>query len=156
MRLVTVLALLASTALGAATGCARDAHLDIPRDFAELDAPDGQTQKAINANGVAIGVRDQENEPRATLPFWSSIIDKRLKASGYVADGAPKKVTLSGGREGQQLRYKTTLGGRDHTYWITLFVTDERVIVVEAAGDAELFGAAAKDIEASVASLDLG
>lgn len=156
MRSTLLLAAFASIALAAVTGCTRAPHLDTPRDFAELDAPDGQTQKAINANGVAIGVRDQKNEPRATLSFWSSTIDKKLKANGYVADGAPKKVTLAGGREGEQLRYKTTLGGRDHTYWLTLFVTDERVVVVEAAGDAEFFGAAAKDIEASVASLDLG
>lgn len=155
MKITKLLPLFFAAAIST-IGCTRGPHVATPPDFAELDAPDGQVQKAVNASGVAIAVRDEKNEPRANLAFWSTTIDKRLKSTGYVAEGPAKKVRLANGLEGLALRYTTSFGGRDHAYWLTLFVTDDRVVVVEAAGDAEVFGAAAKDIEASMASIDLG
>jgi hypothetical protein len=75
----------------------------------------------------------EPNEPRANLSFWAEAVDLRLRAKGYVPE-EPKDVQSSNGIPGRSLRYSYFDGTRRNRYWVDVFATDRRVILVEAAG----------------------
>jgi hypothetical protein len=131
--------------------CGSGARLAPPDGFAELEDGDTYSYRATSAAGVVIGVRTEDNNPHGNLEFWTNALDLKLKKSGYAAiSDAPTKVSSKAGLEGRRLRYQTKREGRTHEYWVTVFVTDASVIVVEAAGDEAFFdGATKKQIEAA-------
>lgn len=144
LRAILTAALFVTTA-----ACSNGAHVTAPDGFAELDSSEDYSFRATSAEGVVIAVRTEANEPRGNLAFWTSAIDHRLQKSGYVpqAEGAVA-VASEAGLPGKRLRYKLENAGRPHEYWVTVFVTDTRVIVVEAAGDRDFFDASVqKQIE---------
>lgn len=123
-----------------ALGCHSGAHLSAPDGFAELEPGDAYSYRATSAAGVVIGVRSEKNDPRGNLEFWTSAVDLKLRKAGYSPmDEKPAKVAAEGGLEGKRVRYTIDRSGRPHEYWVTVFVTDSRVIVVEAAGDHAYF-----------------
>lgn len=140
------------------TACTRAAHLDAPEGFAELEAGEPYAYRATSASGVVIAVRSEDNDLKGNLDFWASALDYRLQKSGYVAvDKAPEKITTDKGAVGRRLRYERERNGRPHEYWVAVFVSDGRVVVVEAAGDKAFFdGDTKKQIDAAVKSVDLG
>jgi hypothetical protein len=135
-----------------AVGCNSGARVSAPDGFAELDEGETYSYRATNAAGVVIGVRTEDNNPRGNLDFWTSAVDLKLKKSGYAAvSEEAAKVSSETGLDGRRLRYRTQKDGRTHEYWVTVFVTEDKVIVVEAAGDEAYFDAKTqKRIEAAV------
>ncbi|MBK6518941.1 MAG: hypothetical protein IPG04_33560 [Polyangiaceae bacterium] len=138
--------------------CARSAHLDAPEGFAELEPGKTYAYRATSASGVVIAVRSEDNDLKGNIEFWTAALDYRLQKSGYTAvDQAPEKITTDKGAVGRRLRYERERNGRPHEYWVAVFVSEGRVIVVEAAGDKAFFdGKTKKQIEAAVHSVDLG
>jgi len=136
--------------------CGPSARVTAPDGFAELDEVDTYSYRATSAAGVVIGVRTEDNNPRGNLQFWTNALDLKLKKSGYTAlSDAPVKVSSKAGLEGRRLRYQTQKDGRNHEYWVTVFVTEANVIVVEAAGDEAYFDAATKkQIEAATQTVE--
>jgi hypothetical protein len=123
-----------------AVGCNSGARVSAPEGFAELDEGDTYSYRATNAAGVVIAVRTEDNNPRGNLDFWTNAVDLKLKKSGYAAiTEEASKVSSDTGLEGRRLRYRTQKDGRPHEYWVTVFVTEAEVIVVEAAGDESFF-----------------
>ena len=137
--------------LAFSAACATGAQVDAPDGFAELEETDDYTYRATSAEGVVIGVRTESNDPRGNLSFWTSAIDHKLRKSGYSPiHEAPISVESEHGLAGKRLRYTSDQGGRPHEYWVTVFVTDSKVILVEAAGDEAFFNAKVqKQIEAA-------
>ncbi len=132
--------------------CSSGAHVSAPDGFAELEDGETYSYRATNAAGVVIGVRTEDNNPRGNLDFWTNAVDLKLKKSGYAAVTAEAdKVSSDAGLDGRRLRYTTQKDGRPHQYWVTVFVTESKVIVVEAAGDEAFFDKKTqKRIEAAV------
>jgi hypothetical protein len=143
-------------ALFAATPACHSAHVEAPDGFAELEEHGDYDFRATSAAGVVIAVRAEKNDPRGNLAFWTSAIDHKLKKSGYVPTlEKPRAVETRTGLAGKQLKYKMNNGGRPHEYWISVFVTDGEVFVVEAAGDEAFFDPSVeKQIDAATATLE--
>ena len=141
---------LAAVALG---GCA-NVHMQTPAGFA---ARNDKTYdyRASDGEGVVLAVRTEKNDPEGDLAFWSSAVDVRMRKAGYTAQDR-RDVKSIDGREGQQLRYEIASEGRTLAFWVTVFVTGRRVVIVEAGGDTELFEPKAKTVEAAIASLHVG
>jgi hypothetical protein len=136
-----------------ASGCASRAQLDAPPGFARLDDDRKDFDfRATSARGVVVGVRSEPNDMRANVDFWTDAIDLRLRREGYAAQSA-KSVTTPQGLAGKQIRYLREEDRRPYCYWLTVFVTQEKVYVVEAAGDKEAFDPAVPEVEQSIASL---
>lgn len=141
-----------------AAACSSGAHLAPPSGFAELEASDNYSYRATSAAGVVIGVRTEENRPHGNLEFWKNALDLKLKRSGYAPlPDAETKVSSNAGLEGRRLGYQISKDSRIQEYWLTVFVTDRNVIVVEAAGDGAFFDAnTKKQIEAATATVSEG
>lgn len=139
--------LLAAFALACSFGavaCGPSARLTAPAGFAHLDGE--YDDRITSARGVVIAARVEKNEPKANLDFWVEAIDLRLQQRGYVLDGSPGDVKSKSGVPGKSLRYN--YGGKK--YWVDLYATDKRLILVEATGRSQDIDAAKKDIESAM------
>lgn len=141
---------LAALVLG---GCST-ARIQTPSGFATHD-DETYDYRASDGEGVVLAVRTEKNDPRGDLDFWASAVDVKLRRSGYEARTL-RDVTSANGRSGRQIRYEVESGGRTLAFWVTVFVTGRKVVIVEAGGDTELFEPKAKSVEAAIASLDVG
>lgn len=142
-------------AAGLLAGCTHDFTIDTPDGFAPLDDQQTYDYRATDAEGVVLGVREKANDPRGDLAFWSGALDAHLRRQGYRAVDA-KSVQSGDGIEGRQLRYTVSRSGRQHAYWVTVFVTDDKVVTVEAGGDEAFFEERGKAIGKAIASVEAG
>ncbi|PRP98593.1 hypothetical protein [Enhygromyxa salina] len=140
--------------VGLLGGCATT-QLDTPTGFASHDESKTYDFRASDGEGVVIAVRTEKNRPSGDLLYWSSTIDVQLRKSGYEPLDRID-VKSADGHAGKQLRYVLHEGGREMVYWLSVFVTDARVIVVEAGGDAAFFEPKASQVEAAIGSLSVG
>ncbi len=151
-HVITMKTALLALALVVLAGC-HGARLETPAGFATLGSTTEYSYRATSARGVVLATRAEPNEVKANTAFWAEALDAKLRDKGYAPDGN-RNVKTERGLEGTQLRYVTTRNGRPHRYWISVFATDKKVFVVEAAGDKEPFDAAEAVVEKAVASLD--
>jgi hypothetical protein len=129
-------------------------RLATPSGFATLDSDDAYSYRATNAQGVVLGVRTESNDVKANVDFWAEALDLRLRNNGYAfqSKDSPKS---RGGLQGRQLRYEVVRDGRTQSYWLTVFTTEKKVYVVEAAGDKEAFEGAAPMVESAIEGLKI-
>lgn len=138
-----------------ATGCTHGARLSTPNGFATLDDGNGYSYRATNAKGVVLATRTEPNDVKANTEFWADTLDAKLRDKGYRPDGTEhRNVKTSKGLSGTQLRYLTSKDGREHRYWVTVFATNKKVFVVEAAGDKDRFDKSLPAVEGAITSLD--
>jgi hypothetical protein len=78
-----------------------------------------------------------------------------LERKGY-ARVDKQDVHSPGGVAGRQMRYRVTRNGRPNVLWVTVFVTESSVFVVEAGGDVAHFERVEKAVDEAVRGLDLG
>jgi hypothetical protein len=128
--------LLAPLALGLAlAGCGRPFVAATPPGFVDLDDRYGSTEyRATTADGVVIGIRAFENDPKGELPFWSRAVERRMREMAGYAMLERKEVATRGGLKGVQMRFGHDEGKDPYLYWLVLFVTEKRVFVLEAGG----------------------
>lgn len=126
-------------ALSATAACGPSVTLQTPSGFAVLEDQKEYLYRATSAEGVVLGVRAEKNEPRGNIDFWADALDRQLRRGGYVADGDMKEVHTKTGLTGREVRYTRVENGRKYRFWMTVFVTEKRVWVVEAGGDADRF-----------------
>jgi hypothetical protein len=156
MKNAITTALLLAASL-AAVACGPSVSLVTPPGFAVLDKQEEYLYRAASADGVAIGVRAEKNEPRGNLDFWAEAVDRQLRKSGYVPEGDPADVRTSAGLTGRETKYKREVNGRTSRFWTVVFVTDKHVFVVEAGGDSDRFKEKAqKGIQKAIESLGIG
>lgn len=133
----------------AAGGCGPSFETATPDTFVVLDNDDDRYDyRAATAEGVVIAVREIDNEVGARLAFWLTAIKDRVRRDqGYALLGA-KPVKSADGIHGTQLRF----GDGEHLYDLSVFVTPEKIWLLEAGGSEELVKASAKKIDQAVAS----
>lgn len=128
----------------AGVACGPSAKLVPPPGFAHVDGE--YDDRITSPRGVVIGARALRNKPQANLDFWVEAIDLRLRSQGYVAEDT-KDVKSKSGLPGRGLRYTWFDGQRQNRYWVDVFATDQRVILVEAAGDKNDFDTSKDQID---------
>ena len=143
---------LAVSTLG--SGCARGFEIQTPDGFAELDGTDDYRYRSTSAEGVVLAIRREKNEPHGSLAFWSSALMNELAARGYNLE-KNLDVKSKDGTAGKQLRYLSSRDGRPNVLWVTVFVTDSRVVVVESGGDVAHFEHVEPKVSAAIEALDL-
>ena len=134
-RAVILLALVAG--LGA-TGCGHPFVAATPSGFVDLGDryPHGE-YRATTADGVVIGIRAFDNDPKGELSFWSRALERRMREMGGYALLKTESVAALGGLKGVEMRLGHDEGRTPYLYIVALFVSDKKVYVVEAGGTKE-------------------
>jgi hypothetical protein len=128
---------LASLAVVAAVaaGCARQFVAATPPGFVELTDRYGKNEyRATTADGVVIGVRAFDNEPKGELSFWTRAVENKMRELGGYALLETRQVTSRSGLKGNQLRFGHDEGKEPHLYYVTVFANADRVFLLEAGG----------------------
>lgn len=148
-------ALFTSAALNVACG-GPSASVATPPGFGVLKDQKEYVYRATSAEGVVLAVRAEKNEPQGNLDFWADALDRTLRRAGYVAEGNPGSVRSGDGLSGRVHKYTRDQGGRAQRFWIAVFVTEGRVWVVEAGGDAQRFKGKIQDgVQRAIESISL-
>ena len=143
-------ALLAAATLVLA-GCGASFEAVTPAGFVELEEEDGAyAHRALSADGLALAVREIEHEPQGELAFWVRAIENRMRQRGGYALLDTRDVSCRSGQQGKQLRFGHDEGSQPHLYYVTLFVTDDTLYLLEAGGTKKLMQEHAAEVEQAV------
>lgn len=149
-----VLALFVMVGTVGLTGCAARYELKVPGSFVELDEPGaGYDLRATDAHGVVLAVRAMDNDPKGNLAFWTDAVTNRVRTLGGYALLDTKDVRAASGQKGKQLRFGHDENGTAYAYWVTVFVTEGRIFVVEAGGRRDRFEAVQEPVEKAIAGI---
>ncbi|MEZ4227452.1 MAG: serine/threonine protein kinase [Polyangiaceae bacterium] len=121
-----------------AFGCGPSFQAATPQGFVELEDQELYDYRATNADGLVIGVREIDNEPKGTAEFWYRALENRLRDQGGYALLGSHDVTAKNGVKGKQLRFGHDEGSTPYLYVVTLFVTDDTLYLMEFGGTKEL------------------
>jgi hypothetical protein len=129
-------ALLLALSLAALAGCGRSFVPYTPTGFVDLgdSYPHGE-YRAATADKVDIGVRAFDNEPKGNLPFWSRVLERRIREMGGYALLDKRDVAAQGGLTGVAMRFGHDEGKTPYLYTVALFVTPKKIYLVEAGGE---------------------
>lgn len=151
-----VLLVLSLAVLG---GCGHHFELAAPDDFVALQEDEqarrGYAMRATSADGVVIAVREIANDRHGSREFWVQAIRNRLRRAGGYALLEESDVRAATGETGYQMRFGRDESGRPYAYWLTVFVDDERITLVEAGGRRDTFDEQTASIESAIARVRL-
>jgi hypothetical protein len=153
LRRVVFRSLLAALAL-AGVACGRPYVVATPPGFVEFEERyDGDEYRAATADGVVLGARSFDNEPKGELSFWVRAIQNRLRDQGGYAllESRPVRDRTKT-REGTLLRFGHDEGKEPHLYYVAIFVTPDHVYVLEAGGTKSQIERTGKQIDWWVSS----
>jgi hypothetical protein len=144
-------------AIAFACGCGPSFKATTPPSFVEIeDKHDDYDYRATTANGLVIGVREIEHDPKGEPTFWLQAIKNRMRDHGGYALTETVEVTSADGVKGTQLRFGHDEDeGEPYLYYITLFVTPKKLLVVEVGGSKEQLKGQAQEIERAQSSLQV-
>jgi hypothetical protein len=95
-----------------------------------------------------IGVREIDHDPEGEAEFWIKAIKNRLRERGGYAFLEEKDVVSGDGVKGKQLRFGHDQdSGKPHLYYVSVFVTPDKIFLLEAGGNKELVTKSAAKIE---------
>lgn len=133
-------------------------HFEVasPDHFVELEESRqrelGYELRATSADGVVLGVRQIDNDRHGSGEFWVEAIRNELRRGGGYALLEESEVRASTGEAGHQMRFGRDEEGHAYRYWVTVFVTHDRIFVIEAGGREDRFASAQTELEAAIAS----
>ncbi|MFT3764876.1 MAG: serine/threonine protein kinase [Minicystis sp.] len=119
----------------AAAGCGRPFVAATPPGFVDLgDRYGAREYRATTADGVVLGVRAFDNDPKGEIAFWSRALERRTREMAGYALLDKRDVATSTGLKGVQMRFGHDEGKEPYLYYLVLFVTDAKIYVLEAGG----------------------
>ncbi len=133
--------------------CGPASRLSAPDGFAHIGG--NYDDRVASATGVVVAARAVPNDPKANLDFWAQAIDLRLRQHGYELTEQPVDVKNDAGIPGRSLHYTFFDGTRKNRYFVDIYATNRRILLVEAAGDASDFDANMPKILATMHSAKL-
>jgi hypothetical protein len=126
--------ILLALALAALAGC-RPFVAATPPGFVDLGDRYGSNEyRATTADGVVIGIRAFDNDPKGEMPFWSRALERRMREMAGYALLEQHEVKNRTGLTGLEMRFGHDEGKDPYVYTVALFVTDKKVFVIEAGG----------------------
>jgi hypothetical protein len=139
-------------ALGCLAGCGYAFEASTPPGFVELEQQQdaGYAYRATNADGLVMAVRQLDNDPKGELGFWEQAIENQLRQRAGYSLLEKRDAKSADGTPGRQLRFGHDEGKTPHLYYVTLFVTDRHIFVIEQGGTKELAEAHAADLDGAV------
>jgi hypothetical protein len=134
-------------ALAFVTGCGRPFDVKTAPGFVPLENQASYDYRATTPEGIVVGVRAEDDGRRGDLAFWTDAITLRMRDEAGYALVSASDVTSLDGTPGRQLRFGHDEDGKPFAYWVTLFVAQDRLFVVEAGGAKDAFEHARPNVE---------
>lgn len=145
--------LLAALVLLAALAGCRPFKPATPPGFVDLsDSYPSDEYRATTADGMVLGIRAFENNPRGELPFWVRVIENRMRDTSGYALLDTREAKDRAGNVGKTLRFGHDESGVPHLYYLTVFVDEKRVFLLEAGGTKDLVEKHEEQIAWSIAN----
>ncbi|MBW2459875.1 MAG: serine/threonine protein kinase [Deltaproteobacteria bacterium] len=131
-----------------AVACGPSFVVTTPPGFVEIENEwDEYDYRATTADGLVIAVREIEHDPEGTIEFWLQAIKNRMRDRGGYALLETVEVKSADGVQGTQLRFgHDEEGNRPHLYYVSIFVTESTILLVEAGGTKKLMTDSAAQI----------
>lgn len=129
-----------SLCLAMGTGCARPFDVRTAPGFIELEGQksEGYDYRATSPEGVVFAIKVVPDEDRGDLDFWLRTLTLKLRDEmGYAVIGT-EDVTSLDGSKGRTLKLGHDEGGKPYDYWVTVFIANKRVFLVEAGAPRDL------------------
>jgi hypothetical protein len=105
--------------------------MDSPKSFRKFE--DSRQFKLITADGVMLKAREVDNYPKGDLEFWTDAMDKHLGERGYLLKSKTCfKTNLK--KSACTLSYALPYGTEDWSFSETIFVVNDTIVLIEAAG----------------------
>jgi hypothetical protein len=148
---LTVALVLSFAALG--TGCGRPFEVATPEGFVELTEGKNRYDqahheyRASTADGVVVGVRAYENEPKVDLALAIRAFENRVRLGEGYALLEKKETTARNGQKGTMLSFGHDEAGGAHLYTVAIFVTEDWVYILEAGGKKDLVDKAKASVD---------
>lgn len=132
-------------------GCGHHFEAVTPQGFVELEDQEAYDYRATTADGLVIAVREIEHDPKGEMAFWTRAIENRMRQRGAYALLGAKDVKTASGLDGKQLRFGHDESGKPHLYYVTVFLTEDYIFLLEAGGTKELMEKQSAELDAAVA-----
>ncbi len=156
----TLFAVLAVAVLFFSAGC-EPFDVEIPEQMIELESEDHRQFLAMTHDGVVVRARVirqgefRGESPRASHEFWVDALRERMRISGGYALLEERDVQSNNGHDGTRLEFGRDQDNRSHSYWLTLFVTDSNIHIIEAGGRQDRFERAQDSVKQLLSSYDV-
>lgn len=138
--------------LATMSGCGRPFDVKTANGFVELkdQAPD-YDYRATTPDGVVMSVRAIDNDgpggERGDIGFWERAVTLEMRdVQGYALLDT-KDVTSADGTKGRQLKFGHDEDGKPYAYWVTVYLAQNRIYILEAGGKKELVERATPNLQ---------
>ncbi len=128
-------------------------ELRAPTDFVEFKESPPFAWRATSANGAVLAVREEENPRGGTVSYWVDTLTRMLRDDNGYALTETVDVTAATGQTGKQLRFSRDARSKTYVFWVTVFTKEDKVIVIEAGGEREIFTPQQAAIEEAIRSI---
>lgn len=138
---------LALGAVLALAGCGKPFDVKTAPGFVPLENQTGYDYRATTPEGVVVAVRVVDDEERGDLAFWTDALTLQLRdVSGY-ALLETTDVASRDGTKGKLLKLGHDEDKKPYDYWVSIYLAQGRVFLVEAGGAHETFERARPNVE---------
>ncbi len=117
--------------------CGRPFDIKTAPGFVELQNQEpNYAYRATTPEGVvvAVQVEDLEGDAPGDLAFWTRACTLQLRDVDGYALLETRDVKSADGVPGKQLRFGSDQGNKPFAYWLTLYIVDKRLFLVESGG----------------------
>ncbi len=137
--------------LAFASGCGRPFDVKTANGFVELEnqAPE-YDYRATTPDGVVMSIRAIDNTgssgQRGDIAFWERAVTLEMRdVQGYAFFDA-KDVSSADGTKGRELRFGHDEDGKPYEYFVTIYLAQSRIYVIEAGGKKDLVDRASPNL----------
>jgi hypothetical protein len=137
-------------------GCAPSFELTLPDRFVELRDGSGRGSyelRATTPDGVVVGLEVIDNDHHGPLDFWTDAARRRVRDQQGYALLSEAEIEAANGQSGHIMRFGRDLNGHTYRYTMALFVTEDRIWLIEAGGREEAYTAVESQIETSISGI---
>jgi hypothetical protein len=121
-------------------GCGPSFEMSEPPGFVEIENDyDNYDYRATSADGLVIAVRELDHDPEGEAEFWIKAVKNRMRENAGYALLKEVDVVSGDGVKGKQLQFgHDQESGKPHLYYVSVFVTPDKIFLLEAGGSKEL------------------
>lgn len=106
----------------------------------------------MRAQTFEVGESRSADAPPASLDFWEKALMERMRTRGGYALLEKAPIQAATGEEGRRFEFGRDQNGSPYLYTVALFVTEERIHLIEAGGRKDRVEEAKDAIEEALAS----